>query len=90
MESIIDFNGMKVYVSWEGNLAPNTEVSIWTQDPGLAMSIIQLFLDEKNKRNLWFQSGWLSDDECQHIVLSLADDNDWKGWSRQNILSFKK
>jgi len=87
MEKIIDFNGIKVVVEWQEHLRPGTDVTIHSGDPGLAINIIQLFLDEKNKRQLWYEQNWEASDNHQFIRLTKSSDGDWEGWSRELVLS---
>ncbi|MDB5088475.1 MAG: hypothetical protein JWR09_2469 [Mucilaginibacter sp.] len=87
MEKIIAFNGIKVFVTWEERLKLGTDVYIHTGDPGLAINIIQLFLDEMGKQHLWYEQGWPGSDDYQEITLTEASDEDWEGWSREEVLS---
>jgi len=87
MERIIDFNGIKVPVTWDERLKPGTDVYIHTGDPGLAINIIQLFLDEMGKRHLWYEQGWPGDEDHQEITLTESSEDDWEGWSRERVLS---
>lgn len=89
MEKIIDFNGIKVVVTWDGHLKPGTVLYIHTGDPGLAINIIQLFLDEMDKRHLWYEQGWLDYEEYQEIRLTEAEEDDWDGWTREIVLAKK-
>ena len=87
MEKIVDFSGIKVVVEWQEGLKPGTDVIIHTGDPGLAINIIQLFLDEKGKRQLWYEQGWESSENHQFMTLSKASDEDWENWSREMVLA---
>jgi hypothetical protein len=87
MEKVIDFNEIKVPVTWEERLKPGTDVLIHTGDPGLAINIIQLFLDEMGKRHLWYEQGWPGSDEYQQITLTESSEEEWQGWSRDWVLS---
>ncbi|SRR5260221_7747915 len=87
MEKIIDFNGIKVLVTWEERLKPGTDVHIHTDNPGLAINIIQLFLNETGKRHLWYEQSWLDYEDYQEITLTECSDDDWEGWSREWVLS---
>jgi hypothetical protein len=87
MEKIVDFSGIKVVVEWQDSLKPGADVIIHTGDPGLAINIIQLFLDEKGMHQLWYEQGWEASDHHQFITLSKASNEDWKNWSREMVLS---
>ena len=51
---------------------------------GLAINIIQLFLDKMGKRHLWYEQCWLDYEDYQEITLTQSDaDDDWKGWTRE-------
>ncbi len=89
MEKIIDFDGIKVAVTWDERLKPGTALHIHTGDPGLAINIIQLFLDEMDKRHLWYEQGWLDYEEYQEIRLTEAEEDDWEGWTREMVLAKK-
>ncbi len=87
MEKIIEFKSIKVLVTWEERLKPGTAVYIHTGDPGLAINVIQLFLDEMGKQHLWYEQGWPGSDDYQEITLAESSEGDWEGWSREWVLS---
>lgn len=87
MEKIVDFHGIQVPVTWDERLKPGTGVHVHTGDPGLAINIIQLFLDEMGKRHLWYEQGWLDYEDYQEIILTESNEDDWKGWSRELVLT---
>ena len=60
---------------------------VGTDDPGLARNIMELFLDEIGKRHLWYESSWLSYPAYQEIRPNQCREDDWKGWSRELVLS---
>lgn len=87
MERIIDFNGIQVPVTWEERLKPGTEVYIHTGDSGLAINIIQLFLDEMSKHHLWYEQGWPATDDYQERTFCESSEIDWEGWSRELVFA---
>ena len=87
MEKIIDFMGNKVHVTWEERLKPGTEVYVWTNEPGLAMSVIELFLGEKGKRRLWYESGWQSYPDMQEMTLCECEETQWEGWTPEIVFA---
>jgi hypothetical protein len=89
MEKIIDFQEIKVAVTWQGRLKSGTDLKVHTGDPGLAINVIQLFLDEMDKRHLWYEQGWLDYEDYQEITITEAEDDDWEGWTRELVLAKK-
>lgn len=74
-------------VTWDERLKPGTDLHIHTSDPGLAINIIQLFLDEMGKHHLWYEQGWLDYEDYQEITLVEAQEDDWEGWNRESVLA---
>lgn len=89
-EKIIEtYEGKKIKVAWEESLKDGTLLYVYTPDPGLAMNIVQVFLNDMGKRNLWYE-GRLSYPDYQEMRLTECHPDTWEGWSREEILSRKK
>ncbi|WP_217607218.1 hypothetical protein [Chitinophaga sp. GbtcB8] len=87
MEKGIDFNGLTVAATWDEPLKPGTDIYVHTGDPGLAMNILELFLDAMGKRNLWYESYWLDHHDYQEMRLTSSSEQVWNEWSREHVLS---
>ncbi|SIO53465.1 hypothetical protein [Chitinophaga niabensis] len=90
MKHTVNFNEINVLVTWEGPLRDGTDVYVHTGDPGLAMHIIVLFLDDKGMRNLWYEQSWTADNEEQAMRLCRSVEKNWKNWSRKKALGAKE
>jgi len=87
MKHTINFNGIEVVLRWKGSLKKWTIIKVYTGDPGLAMNIIQLFLDDMGRRDLWYIQGWPATDKYQEMTLTESEKRNWKHWSRESVLS---
>lgn len=90
MKLTIECSDQYILVEWQGRLKAGTIVRVHTGDPGLAMNIIPLLLDQKNKRNLWYQSAWTGNAVCQDMVLCKGKPENWEGWDRTSVISQPK
>lgn len=87
MEKIIEFDNLSINVAWDDPLQQGSLIQVGTGDPGLAMICVELFLDQAEKRSLWYESGFTGSDDHMEIKLRKTQQQDWAGWSRQQFLT---